>query len=64
MEQMHGDDDNTRAWLAWARRHVARLDPLASPPTHPPEREITAEDLGPYLPSGWSPHGPEPPRRW
>ncbi|QHC23357.1 hypothetical protein [Streptomyces sp. GS7] len=48
-----------RDWLEWARAHLDSLDPLQRLPKKPPPPEFNADDLKPYLPKGWSPHGPD-----
>ena len=55
------DDGNftrARKWLAWIDRHIARADPVESPPAMPDPPELTHDDVKPYL-NGWSSHGPE-----
>lgn len=58
-EATYGDRQDTAAWLAWARAHAARLDPLTQPPSTPELTEVSPEDLQPHLPEGWSAVGPE-----
>lgn len=48
---------DTIEWLAWARAHVDRQDPLAHPPITPELSEVTLEELEPYFPDGWSANG-------
>lgn len=55
----HGGQPDTEEFLAWAGNHVASIDPLTEPPRLPGVPEATVEVLQPYLPSGWSAHGPE-----
>jgi hypothetical protein len=55
----YGSRSDTAEWLAWARGYVAQIDPLNKPPTMPEPFEATPEALQPYLPDGWSAHGPE-----
>lgn len=52
------DPAGSRAWLAWIRDYIAKIDPLRKPPSMPREPQIRDEDLKPFL-KGWSPHGPE-----
>ena len=56
------DDADVREWIAWARAHAERLDPLNHAPAFLQPREATPEALQPYLPDGWSAQGPPPPR--
>ncbi|WP_327177056.1 hypothetical protein OG599_18390 [Streptomyces sp. NBC_01335] len=49
---------SAQQWLAWARRYVESLDPLARIPSMPAARDQKPEGLKPYL-NGWSPYGPE-----
>lgn len=58
MAAAFGDDPETAKWLAWARAHAARRDPLTESPTMPNEPEATPEALQPYLPEGWRAEGP------
>jgi hypothetical protein len=58
-QALHGGDDGTREWIAWARRHADHLDPLQEPPRSPPPPDsIDPSELRPYL-EGWSAYGPE-----
>jgi hypothetical protein len=59
LEQSHGESPESAAWIEWVRGFIARVDPLASPPTMPEEREVSREDLKPFLPQGVSPYGPQ-----
>lgn len=59
-EATYGDHPDTRAWLTWARGYVRRLDPLRTPPKAPESLEETPALLQPYLPEGFSAHGPNP----
>ena len=54
--------DNAGEWLAWARAHAERLDPLSDALAFPEPPEATPEALQPYLPDGWRAQGPPPPR--
>ena len=45
-------------WIAWAKLHAERIDPLNHTLTMPTPPEPTAEALKPYL-HGWNPYGPE-----
>jgi hypothetical protein len=57
-EPRHGGDIEAVAWVAWARRHADALDPLRTPPQSlPAPKNVTAEDLRPFL-DGWDPYGP------
>jgi hypothetical protein len=58
-EAKYGDRDATIAWLAWARAHAERQDPLAHPLLTPELYEVTLEELEPYFPDGWSARGPD-----
>jgi hypothetical protein len=53
-----GDFTRAREWLAWIDRHIARTDPVESPPAMPAPPELTHDNVKPYL-NGWSSHGPE-----
>jgi hypothetical protein len=59
VDTAYGSRPDTAEWLAWARGYVAQIDPLNRPPTMPKPIEATPEALQPYLPEGWSAHGPE-----
>lgn len=59
LEAAHGEHPDSATWLAWARQHAHRLDPLAAPPTTPEPPEATLEALQEHLPRGWSAYGPE-----
>lgn len=61
-EAAYHDNGNAREWVAWARAHAQRLDPLTTDPALPEPPEATADALRPYLPDGWSAQGPPPPR--
>jgi hypothetical protein len=61
LEGAHGASPVSSEWIDWIREFIARIDPLASPPTMPAEPEIGPEDLKPFLPAGVSPYGPQ---RW
>lgn len=67
-EIRRGDGVATAAWLAWAREHADKLDPLREPPVMPAAPEPTTEALQEHLPDGWSAEGPErgrhATRRW
>lgn len=58
-EAKYADREDTIAWLAWARAHADRQDPLAHPPLTPELSEVTFEELEPYFPDGWSARGPD-----
>jgi hypothetical protein len=45
------------AWIEWAERYAARLDPLIRPLAVPADRSFNASDLTPYL-GRLSPYGP------
>lgn len=57
-EHAHTHDAGTRAWVTWARAYASRIDPLGQPPVAPQLPNPTPADLQPYLPPGWSAHGP------
>lgn len=59
MDAAHSDNEAAAAWLAWAREHADRIDPLLNPPGMPEDPEPTHEAVQRYLPEGWSTHGPE-----
>jgi hypothetical protein len=59
MAAAYGDRSQTRPWLAWVRSFISQLDPLAQTPTMPAPSEPSPEALQPFLPDGWSAHGPE-----
>jgi hypothetical protein len=61
LEAAHGGNPASSDWIDWIREFIARTDPLRSPPTMPPEREISPEELKPFLPTGVSSYGPQ---RW
>ncbi|MCZ4103461.1 MULTISPECIES: hypothetical protein [unclassified Streptomyces] len=50
--------DSARRWLEWAGGYARSIDPLGRLPKMPHTRELTPEELKPYL-QGWSPYGPE-----
>jgi hypothetical protein len=59
LEERHGDGPESAQWIAWIKRYIdENVDPLATPPTMPPEPEIRPEDLKPFL-KGISPYGPQ-----
>jgi hypothetical protein len=61
-EATYHHNADAREWIAWARAHAQRLDPLAHAPAFAEPPEATPEALQPHLPDGWSAHGPPPPR--
>jgi hypothetical protein len=61
-EATYHDNADAMEWIAWARTHAQRLDPLAHAPAFAELPEATPEALQPYLPDGWSADGPPPPR--
>ena len=44
-------------WLAWARQHRKRIDPLGQPLRLPADPRFTAEVITPFM-QGWSAYGP------
>lgn len=59
IQQAHPGPGPAAEWIAWARLHADRIDPLDPAPTLPGlPAQVTAEDLRPFL-GGWSPYGPD-----
>lgn len=59
LEHAHGAGGELHDWLAWGRTYVDSIDPLVTAPTLPAvPREVTADDLKPFLRPGVSPYGP------
>lgn len=55
----HAAEADTK-WLACAREYADTIDPITTGAVAPPrESEPSAEQLKPYLPRRWSPHGPD-----
>lgn len=57
--EKHAGPRHTEQFLTWAKNRATSIDPLTVPPTLPCAPEPTAETLQPYMPAGWSAHGPE-----
>lgn len=59
VEALPDGDDKLAAgeWLAWAREHRERLDPLAQPLRLPADPEFSADVIKPFM-RGLSPYGP------
>ncbi|MFF9171769.1 MULTISPECIES: hypothetical protein [unclassified Streptomyces] len=57
-DTLAGAPEAVAAWIAWARAHADRIDPIPRTPGLPEPPAITPEDLRPYL-HGWSPYEPK-----
>jgi hypothetical protein len=59
VSENHSGDPDTEKFLTLAKNHATSIDPLSDPPALPCAPEPTAQALQPYMPAGWSAHGPE-----